>query len=277
MEYRMLRCRLPGWLLLVFLVACGTVPASSDEASRAATPAVELTVFAAASLTEAFTELGRDFEAANPAATVVLNFANSQQLAQQLGQGAPADVFASANHRQMQVAIAAGRVAEGMPQEFVNNRLVVVVPADNPGSVETLADLVQPGLKLVLAAEDAPIGAYSRDYLARAAAGGEFGNDYDERVLANVVSYEQTVKAVLTKVVLGEADAGIVYSSDVTPDVATPVQLIAIPDELNTIAGYPIAPISDSQQPALAEAFVAYVLSAEGQATLANFGFIPVR
>jgi molybdate transport system substrate-binding protein len=168
-------------------------------------------------------------------------------------------------------------VAEGAPQVFVNNRLVVVVPADNPGGIETLADLAQPELKLVLAAEDTPIGTYSRAYLDKAAASDAFDSDYRTILLDNVVSYEQTVKAVLTKVVLGEADAGIVYSSDVTRDVADEVQQIAIPDDLNTIATYPIAPVSDSTQPALADAFISYVLSPEGQSTLADFGFIPME
>jgi molybdate transport system substrate-binding protein len=237
----------------------------------------ELTIFAAASLTEAFTRMGQNFEAANPGTTITMNFAGSQQLARQLEQGAPADVFASANERQMAAAIEAGRVAEDAPQTFAHNRLVVVVPADNPGGVETLQDLAQPGLKVILAAEDVPVGAYSRDYLDKAEEHDSLPADYKEAVLDNVVSYEQTVKAVLTKVVLGEADAGIVYTSDVTPDVTEQVQQVDIPEELNTIATYPIAPVSDSAQPALAEAFIAYVLSQEGQATLGSYGFVPVE
>jgi molybdate transport system substrate-binding protein len=262
-----------GWLFVVVLV----LAACSAQVTAPGAPPAEVTVFAAASLTESFTRIGRDFEAANPGTTVVLNFAGSQQLAQQLGQGAPAAVFAPANLRQMEVAIEAGRVEAGTEQVFVHNRLLVVVPADNPGDVATLADLARPGLKLVLAAEDVPVGAYSRDYLDKAAASGHFASNYRAALLANVVSYEQTVKAVLTKVVLGEADAGIVYTSDVTPEVADDVQQIAIPDDLNTIVTYPIAPISDSAQPALADAFIRYVLSPEGQSTLADSGFIPVE
>jgi molybdate transport system substrate-binding protein len=269
----MQRWFMTGWVLFVVLLlaACGTQATGPQAQSN------EVVVFAAASLTESFTQIGQDFEAANPGTTVVLNFANSQQLAQQLAQGAPADVFASANPRQMDVAIEEERVTEDVPQVFVNNRLVVVVPAESSTSVEALADLAQPGLKLVLAAEDTPIGDYSRDYLDKAAASGDFASGYRAALLDNVVSYEQTVKAVLTKVVLGEADAGIVYSSDVTPDVADAVQQITIPDDLNTIATYPIAPVSDSAQPALADAFVSYVLSPEGQDTLAGFGFIPIN
>jgi molybdate transport system substrate-binding protein len=247
------------------------------EAPAEAPTAEDVVVFAAASLTEAFTALAADFEEANPGVTMVLNFAGSQQLAQQLAQGAPADVFASANPRQMQVAIEAGQIQEGTEQIFANNRLVVVVPADNPGGVETLQDLAQPGLKLVLAAEDVPVGTYSRDYLDKAEASNTFENGYREALLDNVVSYEQTVKAVLTKVMLGEADAGIVYTSDITPNVADNVQQIAIPDNLNTVATYPIALASDSEQPQLAQQFIGYVLSEEGQATLAAHGFLPVE
>lgn len=262
-----------GWLIALLIVAaCGASTATEPGALQG-----EVTVFAAASLNESFTRIGRDFEAANPGTTVILNVAGSQQLAQQLGQGAPVDVFASANPRQMEVAIEAGRIAAGTSQVFANNRLVVVLPADNPGGIETLADLARPGLKLVLAAEDVPVGAYARAYLDRAATSGDFAGDYRAAFLANVVSYEQTVKSVLTKVVLGEADAGIVYTSDVTPDVADVVQQIAIPDDLNTIATYPIAPVSDSPQPARAAAFISYVLSPAGQRTLADFGFIPVE
>lgn len=249
--------------------------ASTAEPTAAATGG-DLVVFAAASLTEAFTDLGQQFEAANPGTRVIFNFAGSQQLSQQLGQGAPADVFASANARQMEVAIEAGRVVSGTQQVFVRNRLVAITPADNPGEVSTLQDLAKPGLKVVLAAEDVPVGGYSRDYLNKASQDPAFGEEYGDAVLANVVSYEETVKAVLTKVVLGEADAGIVYTSDITPDQADQVQQIEIPDELNTIASYPIAIVSDTQQPELADAFIAYVLS-DGQAILEGYGFIPVE
>lgn len=253
--------------------------AATPEA--AATPAAieegELTVFAAASLTDAFTRMGEEFEAAHEGTTVVFNFAGSQQLAQQLAQDAPADVFASANQRQMNVAIEAGRVVSGSAEIFVRNRLVVVVPADNPAGIETLQDLTQPGLKIVLAAEDVPVGEYSRDFLEKASQSTDFATSYQDEVLANVVSYEENVKSVLTKVVLGEADAGIVYTSDVALDDADSVQQLAIPDDLNTIASYPIALVDDSARPDLADAFVSYVLSPEGQATLAEYGFIPVE
>ncbi|NJP04987.1 MAG: molybdate ABC transporter substrate-binding protein [Chloroflexaceae bacterium] len=279
-----------GWLrvviVAVFMVVLSGCTSQSAQGPAGASPpstageqpaSGELTVFAAASLTEAFTQIGADFEAANPGTKVVFNFAGSQQLAQQLAQGAPADVFASANEQQMDVAVEDGRVTADAPQDFGQNQLVVVVPADNPGDVETLADLAKPGLKVVLASADVPVGGYSLEYLDKANAHTDFSSTYRDAVLENVVSYEQTVKAVLTKVVLGEADAGIVYTSDITANVVNQVQQIAIPDDLNTIAVYPIAQVSDSTQPALAEAFIGYVLSAEGQRTLADFGFLPIE
>lgn len=265
-------------LLLLVVGACGQ-PTAAPPADSAADAALsgELIVFAAASLTEAFTQIGADFQTANPNTGVIFNFAGSQQLAQQLAQGAPADIFASANDRQMEVAIEAGRVGSGIQQIFVRNRLVAITPADNPGAVNTLQELTKPDLKIVLAAEDVPVGGYSRDYLDKATANPNFGSAYKDGVLANVVSYEESVKSVLTKVVLGEADAGIVYSSDITPDQADQVQQIEIPDELNTIATYPIAVVDDTAQPELAQAFINYVLSVDGQAVLGAHGFIPIE
>lgn len=236
----------------------------------------EIIVYAAASLTDAFGEIASDFQAQHPDARIVYNFAGSQQLAQQLGQGAPADVFASANARQMEVAIEARRVVSGTPQPFALNRLVVIVPADNHAGITTLQDLAKPGHKVILAAAEVPVGAYSLDFLKKASASVEFGPTYSETVLSNVVSYEENVRSVLSKVVLGEADAGIVYSSDVSGDSADQVGQIEIPDELNTVANYPITTVADSRNPAMAQAFVEYILSAEGQAILAKFGFIPV-
>lgn len=273
-----------GSVVLGLLLACGqrvAVPPAelahpASEDSGDASLSGNLVIFAAASLTEAFTALGQHFEAVHPGTTLTFNFAGSQQLAQQLGQGAPADVFASANARQMEVAVQADRVVSGTQQVFVRNRLVVVTPADNPGEVSTLQDLTRPGLKIVLAAADVPVGQYSRDFLEKAALAAGFGAAYEDAVVANVVSFEESVKSVLTKVALGEADAGIVYSSDIPPNQADQVQRVEIPDELNTIATYPIAVVSDTQQPALADAFIAYVL-ADGQTTLARYGFIPVE
>lgn len=263
--------------LSLLLVACVplTAPAST---TNDATPAetTTLTVFAAASLTEAFTEIGQKFAAANPGVEVAFNFAGSQQLAQQIGQGAPADIFASANASQMNVAIESGRIVTGTQQTFARNRLVVVIPVDNPAGIATLRDLSQAGLKIVLAATAVPVGQYSLDFLEKAAADSTLGAGYRDAVLANVVSYEENVRAVLAKVTLGEADAGIVYNSDVTTEAVAQVQRIDIPDTLNTIAAYPIAPVADGPHAALVQAFIDYLLSTEGQQILTEAGFMPL-
>jgi molybdate transport system substrate-binding protein len=246
------------------------------QAQAVAQDSATLTVFAASSLTEAFTELGKGFEQEHSGVKVVFNFAGSQQLAQQLGQGAPADVFASANNKQMQVAIEGGRVVSGTQQVFVRNRLVVIYPADNPAGLTQLQDLAKPGLQLVLAAKEVPVGQYALDFLDKASQDAAFGSTFKDDVLKNVVSYEENVKAVLTKVTLGEGDAGIVYTSDISGDAASKVSSLAIPDQLNTIAVYPIAPVSDSANQELANAFIQTVLSSSGQAILTKYGFIPI-
>ncbi len=279
---------LSAFIVLVALVlaACGTpavIAPPSDTASSNSPPEEaaesiqgELVVFAAASLTESYQELGTAFEAAHSGTAVTFNFAGSQQLAQQLGQGAPADVFASANTRQMGVAIEAGRVVSGTQHLFAHNRLVVIVNNQSPIPVQALPDLATPDLKLVLAAPEVPVGNYSALFLEKAAADATLGADYYDAVRDNVVSYEQTVKAVLTKVVLGEGDAGVVYSSDMTAEAAESINTIPIPDHLNTIATYPIAVVNDSANPQAAQAFVDFVRSPEGQAILETHGFLTV-
>ena len=247
--------------------------AQTSTAPVALEPA-DLTIFAAASLTESFTEIGRIFEAVHPGVHVTFNFAGSQQLAQQLGQGAPADVFASANSSQMDVAIETGRIISGTQQAFVRNRLTVIYPIDNPMSLSQVGDLATPDLHLILAAAEVPVGRYSLEFLDKAAQDPAFGTPFKDQVLGNVVSYEPNVKVVLTKIALGEGDAGIVYSSDITPDVADQVGQLEIPDALNTIAAYPIAAVSDSRYPTQAAAFTAYILSPEAQLVLARYGFI---
>ncbi len=238
---------------------------------------VVLNVFAAASLTESFTEIGQAFESAYPGVKVAFNFAGSQQLAQQISQGAPADVFASANTKQMQVAIGDGRIGSGTEQAFVSNRLVVIYPNDNPAGLAALKDLANSGLQLVLAAREVPVGQYSLDFLDQSARDAAYGESYKAAVLDNVVSYEDNVKTVLNKVVLGEADAGIVYTSDLSGDSRSKVGQIEIPDELNVVASYPIAPLTDSPNPQIAKAFIDSVFSPEGQRILAKYGFIPVN
>ena len=256
--------------MMVGLGACSASSGGPDVAER------ELSVFAAASLREAFEEMGAQFEGANAGVRVVFNFAGSQQLAQQIGQGAPADVFASANQAQMDEVIATGDVASGTEQVFARNQLVVIYPADNPANLQGLQDLARPGVRLVLAAAEVPVGQYTMEFLEKASTEAAFGEGFREGVLGNVASYEENVRAVLSKVALGEADAGIVYTSDVAGK-ASEIGRIEIPAALNTIAEYPIAAIQGAGQEELARRFIEYVLSEEGQAVLARYGFIPVE
>jgi molybdate transport system substrate-binding protein len=204
---------------------------------------------------------------------VAFNFGGSQNLRTQLEQGAVADVFAPASRKEMDAALAAGLVASGAAQVFLTNQLVVILPKDNPAGIETLGDLARPGLKLTLAAEDVPVGGYSREALEKLET--QYGAEFKDRVLANVVSHEDNVKQIVAKVRLGEADAGIVYGSDA---VAAPeLKTLAIPDEFNVTADYPLAVLAQAPHPDLARAFVDYVLSSDGQAILKKWGFTPVK
>jgi len=257
--------------------ATGSGPASQEPSTTELSSPATLTVFAAASLAEAMGEIAAQFEAAHPGVEVSLNLAGSQQLVQQLGSGAAADVFASANAEQMQAAEKTGRVQAGAASEFVRNRLVVVAPPDNPAGINSLEDLARPGVRVVLAAKEVPAGKYSLEFLQRASQEGSLGSDYERRVLANVVSYEESVRFALAKVLLGEADAGIVYTSDAAQEDGDKLRKIEIPQAINPVAVYLIAPLSDASQPELAQAFVDLVLSAEGQAVLAKYGFNPVN
>ncbi len=267
---------IPGWHIasLVWLVMVLLTLAACTPLAQTQRP--ELVVFAAASLTDAFTELGDTFTEEN-GVSVTFNFAGSQTLAGQLTSGAPADVFASANDRQMQAAIDAARVDPAAVRYFAANSLVIVTPRDNPAAIEAPADLAAPGLKLVLADAAVPAGQYSLQFLDNTAGDPAFPSDYRDAVLANVASYEENVRAVLAKVTLGEADAGIVYSSDVTRGLREQVQLIAIPAEVNVVATYPIAPVADSAQPEMARAFADFVVSPAGQAILEKYGFDHVQ
>ena len=265
-----------GLISIVALVGVATlaVAAPARAASRHAPVRAggSLTVFAAASLKEAFTQLGASFGAQNHAA-VTFSFGGSDMLAIQIVQGAPADVFASANMAQMTVVQKKGDLAS-TPAVFVRNRLMVIVPKSNPGHVYSLPDLGRPGLKLVLAAPAVPVGKYARAAFTVMANDAAFGPDFLARVEKNIVSNETDVKAVVSKVLLGEADAGVVYLTDVTPQVAPRVQEIVIPPAYNQIATYPIAVVKGSHNAALAQKFVEYVLSPAGQAVLKAHNFL---
>jgi len=260
-------------LLGLFLAGCGSVATPVPTVVPAAAEPVTLNVFAAASLTDAFTEIGKNFEAANPGVIVTLNFAGSQALRTQIEEGAPADVFASASGKEMDAAVEGKFIADGVKQVFLTNKLIVILPTNNPAGLEKLEDLTNSGVKIVLAAEEVPVGNYARQALELM--NGSFGADFKDKVLANVVSNEDNVKQVVSKVQLGEADAGIAYVSDIV--ASSDLKTIEIPTELNVIAKYPIAPLAASANAEVAQAFVDYVLSAEGQSILQKWGFTPVK
>jgi molybdate transport system substrate-binding protein len=251
------RARLAALLAVAALALAGCGGGDDAGGSGAAAPG-EIKVFAAASLTAAFTELGERYSSANGGAEVTFNFAGSQALATQIQQGAPADVFASADLPNMDKV----KDLVGTPQNFASNRLAIVVEQGNPKGVEGLADLADPDLKVVLAAEEVPAGKYAKQVLDQAG------------VSVTPVSREDNVKAVVTKVSLGEADAGIVYVTDVTAG-GDKVEGVDVPADQNVTATYPMATVKASEAPQAAQAFLDLVLSAEGQQVLKEYGFLP--
>jgi molybdate transport system substrate-binding protein len=252
--------------VLLVLTTCGTEDTSRphDESSPAG-GTIELTVFAASSLSAAFTQIGSDFESANPGTKVIFNVGSSGDLAAAIGSEGVADVFASASSTYMdrlsETVGVSGRA------DFAENELVIITPPENPANISSLKDLTSPGVQVVLAAEGVPAGDYARKALETA--GIETG------VLSNVVSNEEDDASVVAKITAGEADAAIVYISDVTSAVAPHVNAVEFPGGLNVTVMYPIAVVAGSSHPDLAQAFVDLVTGPAGQATLADFGFLP--
>ena len=240
------------------LAGCGGSDASSGGGSSAKGTGT-LTVLAAASLTETFTSLAKDFEADHPGVKVRLAFDSSATLAEQVTQGAPADVLATADEATMQTVVDAGGT-EGDPQLFATNHLQLVVPKDNPAAIQQFADLEKPGVKYVVCVDTAPCGKLAVKVLA---ANG---------IKAKPASEEVDVKAVLSKVELGEADAGLVYATDAVAggDKVKPVDIPTSHENLNS---YPIAALSDAKKPDLAKEWVALVTGPTGRRVLADAGF----
>lgn len=259
----------------MLLASCGSSSSGSTTSTPTTTAApVSINVFGAASLTASFGEIKTKFEAANPNVTVTYNFAGSNTLVQQITNGGPADVFASADTKNMQKLVTPGLV--NTPQTFAENKVVVILPANNPGNITTLHDLANKGVKIAIANSSVPVGNYTLEVLSKMGQTSEYGAAYESAVKANFVTQETSVSGVVQKVQLGEVDAGFVYVSDAF-SAGSKVSSIDIPDQYNVVANYPIATVKASTHSAQAEAFVQYVLSAEGQAILAKYHFIPVR
>jgi molybdate transport system substrate-binding protein len=242
----------------LLLAACGS--SSAPAASTGTTSALsgEINVFAAASLTDAFQTLGKQFQDKNPGTTVTFNFGPSSGLSTQITQGAPADVFASASSKNMDAVVAA-KLA-GTASTFVKNVMEIAVPPKNPAGITQLSDLGRPGVKVALCQADVPCGTVAAKVFANA------------KVTVKPVTEEADVKATLTKVTLGEVDAGVVYVTDVLA-AGDKVKGIEIPADVNASTSYPIATLTGSKNAALAQAFVDYVLSADGAAELSQAGF----
>jgi len=249
-----------GLVATLVLGACATSPSSSPRPTTSSAPlAGSITVFAGSSLTDAFKNAGGEITKTNPDARFTFNFGSSSTLATQITNGAPADVFASADDANMQKIVDA-KLTDGAAAPFVSNRLQIAVAPGNPRRIAGLADLARPDVVLVLAAPTVPAGKYALEALTKAGVG------------AKPMSQEVDVRAVLNKVSLGEADAGIVYVTDVrsAPGRVTGVD---IPEQQQVIARYPIAVVKDSKNTRLARGFVDYLLSPAGQSVLAEFGF----
>jgi molybdate transport system substrate-binding protein len=256
-------------LLILTLVlgttACSSSSSTSTPGSGGSAAGTALTVFAASSLTGAFTKIGTDFQTAHPGTTVTFSFGPSDGLAGQIESEGTADVFASASATWMDDV--STKVGVSDETTFATNKLVIITPTDNPAQISKLQDLAKPGVQLVLAATGVPVGDYARDALKSAGIAAA--------VEANVVSNEQDDASLVARIVNGEADAAIVYLSDVTSTVAPTVNSVTIPTAVNVVATYPIAVVNGSANATTAASFVDYVAGPQGQATLADFGFLP--
>ncbi|SIR91490.1 molybdate ABC transporter substrate-binding protein [Micromonospora avicenniae] len=248
-------------LTVLGLAGCGGDGKSADRQPGSASSEVtgSVTVFAAASLTESFTQLGKDFEAANPGTKVTFSFAGSSALATQVNQGAPADVFASAAPANMNSVVDAGN-GDATPTTFVRNQLVIAVPEGNPDRVGGLADLTKPDVKVALCAEQVPCGSAARKALDTAG------------VKLTPVTLEQDVRAALSKVKLGEVDAALVYRTD-TRTATADVDGVEFPESAAAVNDYPIVVLKHATNKPAAQAFVKYVLSDAGRAVLTAAGF----
>jgi molybdate transport system substrate-binding protein len=258
---------------MAMTAACG---AGSDDTTAPGTTTSapltgKITVSAASSLTDVFKAAGAAFTKANPGVTVQFNFQASSALAAQVEQGAPVDVFASADAPNMQRVVDKSLIADA-PVNFVRNLPVIAIPVGNKAGIATPKDLSKAGVKLVLAGPEVPIGNYARQVIDKLAADPAYGAAFKDATLKNLVSNEANVRAILTKVELGEADAGIVYKTDALVSGAK-VKTVAIPDSANVIATYPIAVVKSSQNAKVAAAFIAFLRSAEGEKLLTDAGF----
>jgi len=236
----------------------------------------EIEVYAAASLTEAFTEFKQIFKKQNPNVDIINSFASTSTLRFQVEQGAVPDVFGSANEKHI-VGLDKGGFIDGKYAAIAHNCVTIIVPKDNPANIDGVEDLARRRVDIVACAPEVPIGNYTVRVLDKIQKSGDCGADYKERVKRNFISLEPTVKGIVTKVRLGEADAGMVYASDVTPDVKKDVKVITIPEKYNVLATCYIGVIKDCDRPDLGRKYIELVLSDDGQKIMQKHGFVPIR
>lgn len=237
---------------------------------------MQLTVFAASSLTDAFLDIREQFEAQYPHIHINYSFGGSSTLATQILEGAPADIFASANIQQMTLVDSEALLSES-PTSLTYNQLVIIVPQDNPANIASLDDFNTADLRIITATEGVPIRIYTDNLLDQLAESSVFGSQFREAFLANIVSEELNVRDIVAKIALGEGDVAIVYQSDVTADIANNLITIPLPAEFNPIVTYPIGILNHSEHQSVAQIFVDFLMSESGQANFARWGFLPLH
>lgn len=258
---------------LIIIVLIATILFAGCAGEQAKPEQTDLTVFAAASLTGALTDIAMEYETMHPDVRIITNFDGSQALRTQIEQGADADVFLSANTKQLYALRDQGLMENATIGLFAKNKLAVIVPASNPAGITTPQDLAQPGTRLVIGTKDVPVGDYARQILKKMGNDAAYGPAFNTSVLNNVMSEETTVTGVVAKVQLGEADAGIVYETDITPENRDKFIVIAIPDKYNVIAEYPAGVVKSSRNKEEASRFIAYLKGEQDKAILAKYGF----
>jgi len=259
----------PQWFILSLLLIMAFAGPVTGEETRG-----DIIVFAAASLTGASGELAEAFESEHPGYSVTWNLAGTQDLKTQVMYGAGADVFISASPKYTTELKNGGYFINDTVQDLVSNWITVIVPADNPGEIATLADLAKPGVMIAMGTEEVPVGINTRKVIDKIANQSEYGSDWKDAIYANTVTYEVAEPSVVEKVKLGEVDAGFVYQSSWSAS-GDAIQKIEIPEELNAIQYYHIAILKDVKNPDGAAAYTEFMTGAGGQEILGEFGFTP--
>jgi len=254
-------------IMAVILATAGTVLAEEERV---------LTVYCGAGLTGAISEIAEIYEN-NSNMTVKFNFDGVPALRAQIEQGAYADVLVSANLKHMKALQSERFMDNQTVQIFAQNKVAIIVPNDNPANITNFTDLTHPGVKILMGTKELPAGDYALQVLDKLANDSKYGPAYKEAVLANIVSQETTVNRVVSKVALGEADAGFAFISDVSPQMVGKVTRFLIPDKYNVVGDFPVGVLSQSKYPEESKAFIDEIMSEDGQAILYKYGFIPVK